>query len=349
MLRFLLLSILPLLIFVPNTIAADVSQFLLSFNPPFSEEFLNGDVELVIFSVEYAEQETVTAEYAEQETGEQNNTIWMRVHLDDTVTQPPNVTFLVPQSILRQNPKPYYRTTSSMGEKFTCFLMPPGKSERGLVSVGSFIVWKYDSRGRIRDMNYLDVTWNSTGFRYVFEYGDEDGGCQAVRLFFRKDDRYVHEGKEIAPGEEDEICLIEFQYENNRLKKYFSNDSNYFFSPEKTEMTYDEHGFLASKAVFDGTDAQEPECTWYYRNYEQDHFGNWTHRDVYYNEQRIGTYHRKIYYTGDTLPDFIEDLTNTESVELESGSEWKMDFPTSIFWLLSCASKFCSYEYLSGK
>ena len=341
MLRAIVLFALSLVFFVPNTIAAEISQFVptLIAPVPISEELLNGDVVRLIYSVEYAEQNSDAPKYAIPR-------VWEKVCLDDTVTPPSGMTFLIPQFSLRQNAKPYYRATSPTGEKYTCFLIPPAKIERGMVSLGDIYVLKYDARGRIRDMNFLGVRWNSTGtgFRFTFEYGDEED-CQEVRLYFRKDEEYVHEGKEIAAGEDVEICLIEFQYENGRLKKYFSNDSNYFISPEKTELTYDEHGFLASKAEFQGPDALEPGCTWFYRNYEQDHLGNWTRRDVYFNELLAATENREIYYAGDLLPDCPEDSPDTEIAESESGTEWIMDFASSISWLLSCTLTFCSYEF----
>jgi len=348
MLRIITLSILSLFFLASNVNAAEVSQFVSSLIAPvpISEELLNGDVELVVFSVEYAE--SSPAEYTERITGTQNISVWEKVCLDNTVTPPPpNMAFLMPQSLLQQNPKPFYCVTSSTGEKYACFLAPPINTGRGIVGLGDFFVSKYDTRGRIRDMNYLSLRWNSTGtgFRYTFEYGDEDD-CQEARIFFRKDEGYVHGDKEIAPGEDVQICLITLQYENGRLKKFSSNDSNYFMSPEKTELTYDERGFLTSKAQFNGPDENEPRYTWYYRNHEQDHFGNWIRRDVYYNEQQIGTYKREIYYAGDTLPDFPKDLAVAENTELDSETKWSRDFIGSIYYLLSCASTFCKYEFL---
>ena len=296
---------LSLVFLVSNLNAEDVSQFVPSLVAPIpiSENLLNGDVELVMISAEYAKQDTDSTENTKQTPTAQNLDVWEKVHFDREVATPPkNMTFLMPRSILRQNPKPYSCVTSPSGEAYTCFQM---KSKH---AYGGLFVSKYDVRGRICGMDILDSVGNNpSGFRYTFEYGDEDD-CQKARIFFRKDEGYTHKGKEIAPGEDVEIGLIELQYENGKLKKYFSNDSNYFLSPEKTELTYDEHGFLASKAEFNDPNAPEPRYTLYYRNYEQDRFGNWTRRDVYLNDQLQGTARREIYYAGDTLPDLPEDL-----------------------------------------
>lgn len=338
--RTFALSVLFLFFLASNVKAADVSQFVPSLEAPIpiSEKLLNGDVALVI----------LTAEYVDQENDSQSASVWEKVALDNTVTAPENMTFLMPRSALQKTPKPYYRRTSSTGETYTCLLVTPSPIEGGFLALANFWVVKYDTRGRICDMNFLESGGYGvgTGFRYTFEYGDEED-CQEARIFFRKDEGYVHEGKEIVPGEDVEIGLIEFQYENGRLKKFFSNDSNYFFNPEKTELTYDEHGFIASKALFNGPDEKEPKYTWHYRNYEQDRFGNWIRCDVYFNEKPAGTYHREIYYVGDTLPDFPEDLPDEKNAEWESEFRWKMDFCESFLYLMSCAYTFCTYEFFS--
>ncbi len=343
--RIIVLSTLSLLFLASNASAAEVSQFVPGLNAPIpvSEEILNGDVARVVFSVENAEEKNDSSEFAERESGSRNATVWEKVHFDNTVTPPKDMTFLMPQSVLRQNPKPYYRATSPTGEPYICFLVPPLETT---VRLGEFCLLKYDMRGRIHDINSFDLTCDSvgTGFRYTFEYVDEEN-CQEARIFFRKDEGYVHKGKEIAAGEELEIGLIEFQYENDTFEKFFSNDSNYFLSPYKTELIYDERGFLTSKAQFNGLNKLGPDRTWYYRNYEQDRFGNWTRRDVYLDERLIGTYKRDIYYADEPLPDLPEDATDAENVEPDSEVKWKMDFCDSIHYLLSCAYTFCAYEF----
>ena len=342
--RIIVPFILSLCFLVSNVNAGEVSQFVPTLDAPIpiSEKLLNGDVALAIISVEYAGQDAGSVEYAKRLFGEQDIAVWEKVHLDNKIVTPPkDMTFLMPRSILRQNSKPYYRITNPSGDAYTCFLMPP----LGKYMSGNFFVFKYDTRGRICDMNILEPSQKSmgTGFHYTFEYGNEDD-CQQTRIFFRKDEGYLHEGKEIAPGEDVEIGLIEFQYESGKLKKYFNNDSNYFFGPSKTELAYDECGFLVSKAEFNDPNAPEPRYTLHYRNYEQDRFGNWTRRDVYLNDQLRRTVRREIYYVGDPLPDLPEDLTDARKVELEFETEWKMNFWESIFILLYSTANFCSNE-----
>ena len=346
--RIIVPFILSLCFLASNASAGEVSQFVPTLDATIliSESLLNGDVELVIISVEYAEQDADSVEYAKRLFGEQNIAVWEKVHLDNKIVTPPkDVTFLMPRSILRQNPKPYYRVTNPLEEAYTCFLLPPPDKYMS----GSFGVFKYDMRGRICDMNIFEPSQKNmgTGFHYTFEDGNEDD-CQKARIFFRKDEGYLHEGKEIVPGEDVEIGLIEFQYENGKLKRHFSNNSNYFLSPSKTELTYDEHDFLASKAEFE-INFQKPNYTLYYRNYEQDSFGNWTRRDVYLNDQLQGTARREIYYVGDPLPDLTKDLTDARKIELEFETGWKMNFWESIFMLLYSTANFCSNEFFSSE
>ena len=319
MLRIILLFILLLVVFVPNTHSEETSQLIPMLVPeiPLSEAMLKGDVALMIESVEFF----VDTESDMPVT--MVSKIWKKIDIKNPAT-PTDMTFLIPLDFLQRNARPYYHFNGPARERFTCFLHPAPYSSLTLI--------KYDSRGRIRAIQPYEppTRFDNTGFRLDFIYGDEKE-CQETKAFFRRDKN------------EEEIGRTEFQYEDGKLARLVSEDSNYFVSPHKTELTYDEHGFLASQAEFNAPDEQEPMITLYFRNHEWDRFGNWTRRDVYHNEQLAGAEKREIYYAGDPLPDIPVKESAAENTE--SGmTKRKMDFVTSIFRSLRNASEFIFSE-----
>lgn len=284
------IAVITFLLLTVTVAAAEVSRMIpiRDVAIPLSEELLNGDVVRMVYS-------------AETEVAQAGSMVWEKVDLDDSAM--PGMTFLMPQAAIERNPKPFLRSVGASKEKYTYFWVPmkmdeiesiPGIPEIYLHMHRTYILSKYDSHGRIREMRPF-VLWNaltgiSPSFRYKFEYGDEND-CRRFRSIFRHADLKT----------ESEIGLTKLQYEDGRVTQLISKGNTLFFNPGKIELTYDEHGFLASMTAFED-DRQQPWYTKFYRNHEHDRHGNWTRRDVFLGEQRRGTEKREIYYTGDALP-----------------------------------------------
>ena len=273
--------------------AVEVSQIIPTFVAPIpvSEGLLNGDVIFYIKTAEFADQEGNTSDEVISMT-------WEKIKFDNTETSPSAMSFLIQRPVLQRFAKPYGQFINSAGEKYTYVLMPGG------------LLLKYDALGRICVMRQMDFGIVGNGMRYEFEYDSKDDRYEfgLVKMILSED------------KQETEIGQIKLHYESEKLIRFISDGDSYYLRNEyeRTELTYDDHGFLESEAYFYGYDEQEPRYTWYHRNYEQDHHGNWIRRDIYLNEHLRGTEKREIFYVGDQLPDFSDELPDVENAEIET-------------------------------